>query len=261
MNTLRVVYNWLSPPFMPNLASIAFVVLGFGTIAYSMISHNSKVAGNPTRLFVFISIFYIIFLFFSISFFDFYTPIDNRILAPIYPLILAAFAYSIRLRPRQLHNSLGLASFALLLITSLLGAASVLSTTSGLSQTGSGYLSKDFRGQDILPKLARTKSQKIYSNSPETIDFYLDRTAKSLPATFNPVSNQTNTDWQASYQQLFSEVREGEAILVYFNGFSWRGYFPPLSYLEDEAALPVSQRGESGTIFGTKPDSDSNDPD
>lgn len=249
MRTLEVAYDWFSPPLMPAIASAAVIIIGLVLIGYSLKSSNSQIEINPTRQLIFTAVFYILFLFVSISFFDFYTPIDNRTLSPIYPLIIAALAYSIRLRPPMLQP-IGLASLALLIILSLLGAGSILSSTSRLSQTGSGYLSNTFRAQDVLQYMAKIQSPKIYSNSRETIDFYFDRDSLAMPSTFNPSDNRINPSSEASYRELISEIRDGNAVLVYFNRFSWRRYYPPLQYFENEADLPVLFHGQSGVIFG-----------
>jgi 4-amino-4-deoxy-L-arabinose transferase-like glycosyltransferase len=249
MKTVDVVFNWFNPLLLPTVASAVMIAAGLLLILGSFLKGSGTSGDNPTRQLIFTAVFYILFLFASISFFDFYTPIDNRTLSPIFPLIVASLVFSTRYRPQALQ-SLGMASTATILIWALLGAVTVLSSTSRLSRAGSGYLSEDFRAQEILQYAAKIQSPSVYSNSSETIEFYLDREAQSLPRTFDPKENQANPDSSSNYKALVAEIGGGKAILVYFNSFAWRSYFPPLGFFENEAALPVLYKGNSGVIFG-----------
>lgn len=248
MAVVRVMYSWFKPTLLPEWVAVLFMLVITSTLLLSIGAGVDSNRKNPTRVLLFIGVFYILFLFTSISFFDFYTPVDNRTLSPLFVCLLASIVFSVRYVGVRLP-ALGTAAVSILLIWPLLGLPTVLFTTSNVAQSGSGYLSRDFRGQDLLPYIAGSDLPSIYSNSQETITFYLDRDSQALPAIFYPAEKRINDEAEEAYTAIFDSIRSGEATLIYFNRFSWRRYYPPLSMFEEEQ-LPILYQGSSGVIFG-----------
>ncbi|MEH6518858.1 MAG: glycosyltransferase family 39 protein [Halioglobus sp.] len=249
MAVLQVAYAWFKPAMSPAWITALFLLFTTITVLLSIIFGRSSTRKDPVGLLLFIGVFYIVFLFISISFFDFYTPVDNRTMSPLFVFLVASMAFSIRAVGERLP-ALGKATVSIVLALALLNLPSILSTTSNASRAGSGYLSQSFRAQDLLPYIASNELPSIYSNSKETITFYFDRDSQALPATFNPSENKVNEAAQEAYAKIFESVRKGQATVIYFNRFSWRAYYPPLSMFEVDEQLPILYKGTSGVVFG-----------
>jgi len=244
-----VLSEWFMPRLLPQWLSVTMLAVVGVLVGSSLFRARVTLATDIVAQLLFICGFYLAFLFASISFFDYYTPIDNRTLNPVLVLLLASLVFSIR----RMSDSFGLwarLSTLIVIVWAVLGVPTVLSTAAAASQNGSGYFSRTFRSQDILQYVAGTPLATVYSNSPETIEIYFSREAHPLPATYSPVEGKASEGAAGDYKALSSKIRGGEAVLVYFNHFAWRSYFPPLAYFEDQLSLPVLYRGKSGIVFG-----------
>ncbi|MEM1114734.1 MAG: glycosyltransferase family 39 protein [Pseudomonadota bacterium] len=188
---------------------------------------------------------YMLFLVLSISLFDFYTPIDARILHPGGVVLLAAMGF---IASRQRHRII--AASAPPLIVFVLGVPALNEQIANNIDGGSGYFSRPFREQDLLPIIDSLDTDKIYSNAPEVFPLYFGHTAQKLPVMYSPINNQFHADYGIKMEAMERDVLAGRAVIVYFNTFAWREYYPDLEVLATQMALPVVFPGNSGVIFG-----------
>ncbi|GAB4515947.1 MAG: hypothetical protein OHK0046_20240 [Anaerolineae bacterium] len=201
-------------------APAAVVALGLATInrAHLRALHLPRTV-QAALLFI---ACYVGFLLVSISFYDFYTPLDSRILSPVLLLGWLVMAWFVDAQFALLkvgRRWWGLAFGVVLLGFGLFGAVRMAEN----NQEGVGLA--QWIEDDYYPVLAALPENVIYySNHTVVIDVMilndpaLEHTrANSLPAKYDPITLVENPDYESEYQQLMTRVEEGRAIIIWFD--------------------------------------------
>lgn len=222
--------HWLGPAWRPG-GLIAGALLLTAARSWRQLRQAYAEGAAAYQLFAWMSAFYMLFLLVSVSLFDFHTPLDSRILAPLYPLLLLLAQPLLRLllhAPRR--HAPALAGLALLLLSSL-AAFSVRSAEQ--LRHGKHYTAQAWQESELLGWLRRLPpGMRIYSNGRDALRLHLGQsyTTLSIPLKINPVTQQPNPMFETEMARMAGEVRRGEAALAWFAGI--RRY-----YLPDSAAL------------------------
>jgi len=244
-----VPLGWLHPAELsPALAMLIGVAL-LGLVAHTAVSFRQPDSNMPGFL-LFAAGLYIVFLIISISFFDYYTPVNTRVLLPVFVILLYAVAlgfqtYMYRLWPVQLVLA------GLLLVPTVAGLPALQVTHRAVAHNGSDFLGRDFRSQEILAYIARHQFVKIYSNSPDILQLFFEHRAEPLPRKFDPRSNRSIPEFEQGLDLMAKEVMAGEAVVIWLGKLAWRDYYPTREHLEKDMSLPVLHRAKGGVVLGT----------
>jgi 4-amino-4-deoxy-L-arabinose transferase-like glycosyltransferase len=198
---------------------------------------------------------YILFLLVSISFFDVHTPLDHRILAPVFTLIVVggftsiyklARVYKFSVKINWILSVLVLISIALQLKTSIPLAFE-------WSEEGRGYASSKWKNSKTL-SLARSLPPEItvFSNKPEALVLLADREAKMIPNITNPQNRKRNPNFYSEIESMLFEMIQENAVLVYFNIGERRYYLPKSKDIESNLPLDIIYKGYDGAIYKAK---------
>lgn len=195
---------------------------------------------------------YVAFLMISISFFDAHTPVNSRVLLPVLLPLAGAGVALARSLSRVLDRKIIWSSFVfmVLLATSLNGAVA-FSNGVEFRRDGRGYTSRDWQESETLSYLATIPNDiKVYSNGHDVVRFLTEKAAVRIPVKTDPGTRRPNADYEDQLCEVVRESREGEAIIVYLDGITWRWYLPSVEELETKGAMPVLRRLEDGVIYG-----------
>jgi hypothetical protein len=196
---------------------------------------------------------YIVFLVVSISFFDAATPLDARILMlPFLVIIIAgislAWSLSSALESRSVWY--GFSLFVFFSVTVNLVPA--VYETLDIHTNGRGLVSQRWRNSDTIASvMSLAKNMRIYSNTPDSIQFLTGRRAVSIPASVDPITLKPNHDYEEQLQVMCREVRDGHAFVVYLN-VAGLWYLPLLQELERKCVMAVFSILDDGVIYGRK---------
>ena len=195
--------------------------------------------------------FYLCVLLASIVILDDQTPVDSRILAPVYPaLIFLGFGLAAPAldRWRETTGSRWL-PYAMVLL--LLGFQSV-PTWRWLQLThseGMGYASRIWRNSHLLQQVkALGPSAVIFTNAPDLLYTVLGRSAYMIPRKINPDTRQPNQDFIAQLDDMKSKLKMSGGVVVHFDRVHWRSYLPDAKELETMLGLRILIRAPDGTI-------------
>ena len=61
--------------------------------------------------------------------------------------------------------------------------------------------------------------------------------------------NELSNTYSESMESVIQEVENGDAVIVYFDAFAWRSYFPDKAVLE-ELNLPILFQARDGVVYG-----------
>jgi hypothetical protein len=163
---------------------------------------------------------YAVFLWLAISLVDYYTPLDERILSPVFPVCLAMLAILAR---QSLKRFRGLAfPLAAMLIWLLAFGGQVSWQHWHRSRVeGVSFSSRYFREMPALAWLRGLPMHaRILSNGPEILEIYLKRDARLLPRKLDPGSRIFKPD----YPQSLANALSGADTVVYFGSMAQRSY-------------------------------------
>ena len=148
----------------------------------------------------------------SISFYDEWTPLDNRMLSPLFPFILLLITLFLQILKEQ-RQMLVLYSTMLFLFLSF--SSSVYPIYQNHYENGSGYTKKQWV-QSQTVKYLKDKNSDIttYSNGIEISDLHIQKGFRLLPR----LSENLNIE------KMKNEVYSGEAQIVFFKEVNWRNY-------------------------------------
>gem|GEM_PF-4844629 len=168
---------------------------------------------------------YTLFLFFSISFLDAHTPLDSRIVAPLYPLTLLLFIpYFKNLYDETSFKKHLKLFFGVILILMLTNSIK----TWHLNYTiGEGFTSKIFKESNTLQAFTIYNGKKIYTNAIDLMLLYHPELADKLytvPNWIDPGTNQKLNNVEEQITLLKNDIETNNAIVVYFTNVTWRYY-------------------------------------
>ncbi len=169
---------------------------------------------------------YAAFLLASISLVDANTPLDSRILSPLYPIGIIALMSAVdslarstrKLRPMLFPVLAGLGAWL------VFSAGSSAALVREGYQLGLGFNRAEWR---VSPTLARVaglpEASVLYSNSPEAIYFRTGRGALPLPQRFSSVSQSVNVAFPAQVSEIRQMIADRGGAVVYFANLAGTG--------------------------------------
>lgn len=254
------VTGWLhvpaATPGAVRLLLVALLLLAGGAVLFW--SRRALVAvtwqAAFVRLLLLFVLFYLGFLALSISFLDANTPLDDRILAPVYVAgLFLAIAGAGRLlqmlSKRPLMRPVITAALGLFLVVQLATAASWLreQRSKGLGYSSPLWLqSATLEAVRVLPA-----DVDIFSNAPEAIDLLASREALSLPRKNAAMLGERNAGYEDDIAALQRALEAG-AALVYFDTVANRPVVSPAE-LEQRMSLIAAERLPDGALYVAGP--------
>lgn len=202
-------------------------------------------------------IFYLVFLYISISLFDFSTPPDLRILSPIFLIaIVGLFPAFWKILQKLNKRILWWSSLLVAVICISIQIPEAIRSTVYFQQNGYGNTSFTSRQWQDSKSVAFTKllpeDVNIYSNGPEAVGFLTFKHSKSIPQKFSSTSMEVNPHYNDEIEGMCKDINENGAVLVYFNLVDWKWHLPTQEEIESACQLPVLQRFMDGAIYGKK---------
>jgi hypothetical protein len=191
---------------------------------------------------------YIAFLLASLYLLDVLTPLNDRLLSPLYleaMLLVVVLGQVYWKRWGPLHKTLAVAGCLLLL--SIQGYRMVFAAQ-GLRGDGQGYAGRQWRESRLLTAVCRLPDVPIYSNDLPAIYFRCGRMALALPSAVNLASGLPNPDFQAEVDSMMADVRESGGLVVFV------GWYGPervdrTGFSELASQLTLTQTFEDGLIY------------
>lgn len=195
---------------------------------------------------------YLLFLLFSISFLDAATPLDGRILSPLYMAGIFLGMYVLA----QLWAQTGRWRIVHLAITGLLilfVAASAYKSGRWVQMAyiqGLGFSSVAWQQAEIIAEIKALPAETlIYTNSPDAVYLLANRAARPLPRKVEATTQLTNEQYEAQLSALGQNLTQEQAVVVYFSGLGQQMFIPtPQELVESFALKPMAETAE-GAIY------------
>lgn len=247
---------WWSKVLFMVLVAVLFAV---AARLYLRLNRQKKkpLAAEPHLVILSVNYFiiYLLFLFFSISFIDAYTPLNTRLLLPAFLFVmLAAIAIVLRLAAQRKNPTLWWSFVCFMLVTLTFNVPEAVQTAAKIRFEGAGYASPYWKYESPIVNFMREyeSSQNIYTNGSEVALFLTGKTTLPMPSKQDMVSKTKNPAYQQELQTLCDELTGGQAILVYFNRIH-RSYFAHADEIMAACSVEAIAEWEDGMVLGIKP--------
>lgn len=245
---LYTIVKWIFPLFQARYGLVV-VVLAF--IVFGLAFSYKYVMRTDRTLFLLLTgAGYIGFVVFSILFFDHITPLDPRILSPVFPVFLLLF-FGIaaqgteNIRSIHIQHALKATSIVLLLSQIIYLATSSVS----FYQEGLEYTSKTWQASPTSRAVReRFMNKMIYTNGSDVLKFATGKGSFYLPPKLDPVSTRPKEDYPAQAEKLIKSIGK-DTIIVYFNELGWRNYLTDTLELDADTLRSRKVIFEDGFIL------------
>lgn len=195
------------------------------------------------RLLSIYTLSYVAFIVLSISWADAHTPLDSRILVPIFPSVFLLALNALWSIPWKWPRALGV-----LLLTSslLLNLPSSYALWENSIRDGTGFGSRVVQQMPVLDFIRNLPATwSVSTNTPEVFQLYLVQQASMFPRSTNPVTRIENPDYQEEMDLMATQAD----LLVYFTVGSYRWYLPSTEELSAIDGITLVYRQSDATIW------------
>jgi 4-amino-4-deoxy-L-arabinose transferase-like glycosyltransferase len=248
----------LPTPFWINTALVILILVFFAAILKQF--YRAYPSEKDVRLasvaFVSLNLVYllsyIVFLLVSISFFDADTPLDSRVLLPVFiSLILITVLVVSSLVSKWPQPIIRLTLFFFFSLTVILNGVHTVWQARYIQQYGLGYTSQMWQTSATINAIASLKDNvKLYSNGADAIQFLTEKESDKLPLLFFASTLIPNEEFEAQVEKICREVRQTNTIIVYFYSIHRPQYPTPEKLVSQCDDVPIHEL-EDGMILGT----------
>jgi hypothetical protein len=204
----------------------------------------------PGLLGLFIGL-YLLFLLISISFIDFATPLDQRILLPLFPAVLFLLFFGFN-RPEKARVEMRLfriGAIALFIVFSAVSIPRTLQAVIDTHENGLGYASKTWQESALIARIrSLPQTTPIYSNAYDAIQLLTSRLALRFPAKRSSRSNITNTNYSQELAAMAEQIRSHDGVLIFFSSVN-RAYLPTPDELKSTFPLQLVLEAPDGAMY------------
>ena len=215
--------------------------------------HTGLARSLPSLLMFFV-VTYVTFLLVSISVADANTPLDDRLLFPVFGCLVVA-AMVIGERFVQLHSRhwSRWALLALVLLSLGLRAGPAEATVVRVFRDGTGYTSEEWLASPVIHRLRTLPARTlIYANESEAAGYLTSRKVVELPDSISWETTKPNPRYRSQMGVLCRLVNEGQAVVAYL---TTAGVGDPDQQASVEKACPFGHVTHlpDGTIYSAGP--------
>lgn len=216
-----------------NWALLALILVFGGVVISRMwIRHRARQQGGydrppfPTyvRLALMMCVVYLAFLFTSLAFVDPATPLDDRILSPIYLLAIIIGMYGVH-RSLTLTGAMTAPMIGKIATVLMLIVFTISTTMRGYDifqysrQQGFGYVNVRWRESELMRMIrAIPANTLVYTNVPDAVYFYTTNQARLIPLTNRKLSPKQLKQQRELIKQTQRRIRSEGAIIALFYG-------------------------------------------
>jgi len=260
---LTTLSSWVglpvSLPTYVHLIVVGFIfvvslVFALDLLRFGLSTSGAYQLGNsPPHFIVLLALFtgiYSAFVVLSISFLDANTPLDDRILSPIYVTFLILVIYLVS---RYIHSRKPavwrLIPGSMVLILLVVYGASSFPFLRTSRASGIGFSSPVWENSALLQEIRGLPVDvAIHSNVPEAIYLHTGRPATRLPRVYERSAAQSNPEFELELLAIEAKMATEKAVIAFFNQ-PGRIENPSLEDIEAILDLEIQTQAADGWIY------------
>ena len=252
--------GWLLiPPVFPSLIKIGAIALLAGLVLFiawlaHKQEHSNDLKDGPwylARLLTLFILVYPAFLVLSISFLDANTPLDDRILAPVFVAGLLLVVYTIQILLNASHGRRQIV-VGVTAVTLLFGAFYLLNAVSWVRVSqgqGIGFSSQIWQNTEIEQAINQLPDDAlIFSNAPDIVYILTERPSAPLPKNTLVVTQQVNGEYAQELAEVKIHLVDGNNYVIYFD-VAAKAVSDREQEFVDQLSLQALTSTKEGTIY------------
>lgn len=257
------LHDYLFPIMRLNISKASLAWLGLsGHLGTNFVLLSLKNRGYNRECgklifipFFIVSAFYIFFLLVSISFFDFHTPLDFRILSPA--LILSTLGVFSGTWATFKGSWCRKICFHMLMVFStlmiIIKGPPMIDMARWIYQNGQGFTNREWQQSEGV-RYVRSLPQTItvYSNAWDALTFLVERQCLPIPSHTLANENVPNPEYELSLAKMCEGIEKTSSVLIYFDRVNWRWYLPTRKTLEEKCQMRVLERLSDAVVYGNR---------
>ena len=253
----QTMVHWLSPVDFPGIVDL--VLLGalllmvgvlFLTWALRFLrgEPQSRDRSSQTMLLLSASVLsYLALLVVSISLFDASTPLDDRILSPVYVLLLLMAFLVLGRRAADRLPGKRLLLLVAILLTLWIGFRGARAANEA-ARYPAGFASATWQDSPVVGFVQELDVDTLlYSNEIDALYLLTGRMAYLIPVQWDPVTTLEREDYEEVLTKMRQSLHAKQGYLVLFSTLEAQPFFPDRSVLT-EGMTPVLE-SDSGSIY------------
>jgi hypothetical protein len=189
----------------------------------------------------------------SISVFDAATPLDARILAPLYAALVPAVVGAIAVwwhAPDRRDEATRAVAFALVVVVALVGVRAV-TTATGDQTSRLGFNAASWHRSPLMRQLASlAPDTPVVTNAPEAVYLQTGRHARSLPVKYSSTSLQHDGHYPQKLTTLLQQVGDEGGVVAMFDEVHGRPWLAKAPELERRPDVRVLVHAHDGVLLG-----------
>jgi len=236
--------NWLTPGLTKYLI-IPVLVLLFISMVTLFKKLPDLILDPKIYLPVLVAGGYFVFILLSISFIDFDTPLDVRILSPVYVALIPAGLYYLN-HLRTASPKLFALIFGLILFSHVLNiypkSKELILHTRQI---------KELEHSEFIQTVKKYQNRIIWTNVTDLLKLYIDTDSlvMDFPDKFNRKTLETNLHYDQQMLDLKKTLDKHQGMIVYFFGFWEREFLPDLEDFDQYFGDYPTLRFKEGIII------------
>lgn len=224
------------------------IFLNKGTSGQIVVPYNTRIIG----ILVLHVVVYSLLLIFSISFIDASTRLENRILLPIYFIILILAVVSINWllstphwRAVGVKHFLGLSAVA---FVALLYVPRQVDLIENMRDEGRGFSAQSWTNSEIISALKRLDPETtVYSNEAFSVLYLTGIPARWIPEKFDPVKAIERVEFAEQMEKMRNNMAQPESVMAVFHQGYLKAGMPELDEIME--GLVIVHESRDGIIL------------
>ena len=216
-------------------------------------------AAAMPRILVLFVFAYLIFLVVSISFLDAQTPLNRRILSPVFvaTLVLGLCGVRATIRPGRGSVPAILAALLALIFTFAYARDTSQWVRDRAATGGVGFGSLAWRQSETMRRVMELPADaRVYSNARDAIYILTGRVTRWIPAWVDAETREPRPGYAPLLEEIRAALRGEDASLVWFDLVFWRWYLPTRSELYQQLPIRRVSKLQDGEIWKYDPSRD-----
>jgi hypothetical protein len=254
---LYTTSGWiLIPASAPNSVRLAVWLAAAVALIAVVVSRSTARPPMPRPVAV-LAVFigcYLAFVVASISLFDANTPLDDRILLPVFAASVVVALYLVdaawpRLEGRPVLRYGAAGAIAIFTAAHVANGVAVAAAT---YESGWGLSSRQWQAS---PTVARARALPIgvpvFSNAPEILYLHTGRLAQPIPKKVLLMTQQPNAAFAAQLAEMRHVLSRSCGVVVYFRNLAGQKAAPSERELAQRLSLRITAEARDGAVLGT----------
>jgi len=194
---------------------------------------------------------YLLVLMLTIAFIDAGTPLDDRLLFPVFIMLtISVFATVDQYTEIKNKRATWWIFLACVVFSIRVNLNPLIETVTKLHTSGKGFNSVAWNESPTLAALRTYPADTlVFSNGDDVIRYKTGNSATALPAKYSAMTTEPNENYPEEMNKMCADLENGKTLFVFLNEID-RDYYASQDEVLDACNVPLIYKLRDGMIYG-----------